>query len=385
MDSVKYYLKILNSGFMAMDPFTGELKAYIGGNDFRFFQYDHTVSRRQVGSTFKPVVYLAALEAGIPPDTYFPNEKKVYEDYNNWSPENSHDDYSGYYTMEGALAKSINTIAVDVLIQTGISNVVDLAQKMGIKSELPEYPSLALGTASVSLEEMVCVFSEIANGGKKVKPYYLKSIESNEGMMLEKFENVQSQEQLASPENCRILTHMLKAVINGGTGSAIRNVWGINADFAGKTGTTQDQADGWFIGMTPNLVAGAWVGGEDPSIHFRTLGSGAGGQTALPIVGHFYKQVLNNSKFRKLGSSYFDAPSEESLAMIAIPPYRDMLEVTKRGFFRDLFGGKTREEREELKLREKAPEKTQEAKADEKPARKPFWKSMKEVFKKKKQ
>jgi len=321
VDSIKYYLKILNSGFMAMDPNTGNLKAYIGGNDFRFFQYDHTLSKRQVGSTFKPIVYLAALEAGITPNTYFANEKKVYEEYNNWSPENSHEDYTGFYSMEGALAKSINTIAVDVMIKAGISNVVDLARRMGINSDLPEYPSLALGTASVSLEEMVCVFAEIANGGKKVEPYCLKSIESNEGTMLEKFENKQSFEQLASNENCRILTQMLKSVVNEGTGTAIRNVWGIDTDFAGKTGTTQDQADGWFIGMTPQLVAGAWVGGEDPSIHFRNLGSGAGGQTALPIVGSFFSQVLNNNKFQKLKNSYFSLPSEESLAMLSIPPY----------------------------------------------------------------
>lgn len=384
MDSIQHYLKILNSGFMAMDPYSGELKAYIGGNDFRYFQYDHTISKRQIGSTFKPVVYLAALEAGIPADTYFPNEKKVYEEYNDWAPENSHDDYTGFYTMEGALAKSINTIAVDVMIQAGISNVVDLAKRMGIKSELPAYPSLALGTASVSLEEMVCVFSEIVNGGMKIKPYYLKSIESNEGVMLEKFDNIQSKEQLANPENCRIMTHMLRAVVNGGTGSAIRNVWGIDADFAGKTGTTQDQADGWFIGMTPTLVAGAWVGGEDPSVHFRTLGAGAGGQTALPIVGHFYKQVLSNGKFRKMTNSHFESPSEESLAMMAIPPYRDMLEVERKGFFRDLFGGKTREEKEELRQREQLEEpaaRTEEKKSE----KKPFWKSMKEVFKKKKQ
>lgn len=383
MDSIKHYLKILNSGFMAMDPYSGELKAYIGGNDFTYFQYDHTVSKRQVGSTFKPVVYLAALEAGISPDTYFPNEQKVYQEYDGWTPRNSHDDYTGFYTMEGALAKSINTIAVDVMLQAGISNVADLARRMGIKSDLPEYPSLALGTASVSLEEMVCLFSEIINGGRKVKPYYLVSIESNDGTMLEKYENIQPDEQLATPENCRILTYMLRSVVNGGTGSAIRNVWGIDADFAGKTGTTQDQADGWFIGGTPTLVAGAWVGGEDPSIHFRTLGAGAGGQTALPIVGHFYKQVLSNSKFRKLRTAHFESPSEESLAMMAIPPYRDMMEVEKRGFLRDLFGGKTREEREELKLREKAQE--QAAKPEEKAERKPFWKSMKEVFKKKKQ
>jgi len=387
MDSIQYYLKILNTGFMAMDPSSGELKAYIGGNDFRYFQYDHTISKRQIGSTFKPIVYLAALEAGILPDTYFPNEKKVYEEYDNWSPENSHDDYTGFYSMEGALAKSINTIAVDVLIQTGISNVIDLAKRMGINSELPQYPSLALGTASVSLEEMVCIYAEIINGGRKIKPYYLKSIESNKRVMLEKFDNIQSHEQLASSENCRIITQMLKSVVNEGTGSAIRTKWGIDCAFAGKTGTTQDQADGWFIGMTPTLVAGAWVGGEDPSIHFRTLGTGAGGHTALPIVGQFFSQILNNSKFQSLKNTSFASPSEESLAMMAIPPYREMLEV-KGGFFRNLFGGKNRQEKEELKSKEiikNQQTNTPEAKPVDQPTKKPFWKSMKEAFKKKNQ
>ena len=387
MDSIQYYLKILNTGFMAMDPSSGELKAYIGGNDFRYFQYDHTISQRQIGSTFKPIVYLAALEAGILPDTYFPNEKKVYEEYDNWSPENSHDDYTGFYSMEGALAKSINTIAVDVLIQTGISNVIDLAKRMGINSELPEYPSLALGTASVSLEEMVCIYAEIINGGRKIKPYYLKSIESNKRVMLEKFDNIQSHEQLASSENCRIITQMLKSVVNEGTGSAIRTKWGIDCAFAGKTGTTQDQADGWFIGMTPTLVAGAWVGGEDPSVHFRTLGTGAGGHTALPIVGQFFSQILNNSKFQSLKNTSFASPSEESLAMMAIPPYREMLEV-KGGFFRNLFGGKNRQEKEELKSKEiikNQQTNTPEAKPVDQPTKKPFWKSMKEAFKKKNQ
>ena len=384
MDSVQYYLKILNAGFMAMDPYSGELKAYIGGNDFRYFQYDHTVSKRQVGSTFKPIVYLAALEAGISPDTYFPNEQKVYEQYDNWSPENSHDDYTGFYSMEGALSKSINTIAVDVLMRTGISNVVDLANRMGIDSELPAYPSLALGVASVSLEEMVCVYSEIVNGGRKVKPYYLKSIESNKGELLEKFDNIQSDEQLAQTENCRMITHMLQSVVNDGTGSTIRSVWGIDSDFAGKTGTTQDQADGWFIGMTPTLVAGAWVGGEDPSIHFRTLGTGAGGHTALPIVGEFFSQILHQSKFQNMRSSTFEQPSEENLAKLDVLPYREILEV--KGVFRNLFGNKNKRQKDELMQKENTPKeepKKEEAKAADQPDKKPFWQSMKEIFKKK--
>lgn len=386
IDSIKHYLKILNTGFMAMDPHSGELKAYIGGNDFRYFKYDHTVSKRQVGSTFKPVVYLAALEAGISPDTYFPNEQKVYADYDNWSPKNSHDDYTGFYSMQGALAKSINTIAVDVLMQTGISNVVDLANRMGIESELPEYPSLALGSASVSLQEMVCIYAEFVNGGRKVNPYYLISIESNSGEMLEKFENIQPDEQLAQPENCRIITHMLRSVIDEGTGNAIRSKWGITSDFAGKTGTTQDQADGWFIGMTPSLVAGAWVGGEDPSVHFRTLGAGAGGHTALPIVGQFYSQVMSKSKFKNLKYSTFEQPSDESLAMLGVLSYREVLEITRKGFIHDLFGKKDQTSSGELVKKENAAQdqtKSEDAKQTDPKAKKPFWQSMKEVFKKK--
>lgn len=383
LDSIKYYLKILNTGFMALDPYSGELKAYIGGNDFRYFQYDHTISRRQVGSTFKPIVYLAALEAGISPDTYFANERKVYEEYDNWSPENSHDDYTGYYSMEGALSKSINTIAVEALMQTGISNVVDLAKRMGIDSELPEYPSLALGTASVSLQEMVCAYAEIVNGGRKITPYYLKAIESNSGQVLEEFQNIQPDEQVASPENCRIMTQMLKSVVNDGTGSAIRSVWGIDSEFAGKTGTTQDQADGWFVGMTPTLVAGAWVGGEDPSIHFRTLGTGAGGHTALPIVGQFFSQILRQSKFQDMKYATFNSPSEESLAMMNIPPYREILEVGIRGIIRDLFGKK--DNHQDIKTSRQKPEDrtTVESDKPEEKEKKPFWQKMKEIFKKK--
>jgi penicillin-binding protein 1A len=385
IDSIQYYLKILNTGFMAMDPASGELKAYIGGNDFRFFKYDHTKAKRQVGSTFKPIVYLGALEAGISPDTYFANEKKVYEAYDNWSPENSHDDYTGYYSMEGALAKSINTIAVEVLMQAGISNVVDLAKRMGIDSDLPEYPSLALGSASVSLEEMVCVYSEIVNGGRKVTPYYLKSVESNSGKVLEEFQNIQPDEQVAQTENCRIITQMLKSVVNDGTGSNIRSVWGIDSEFAGKTGTTQDQADGWFIGMTPTLVAGAWVGGEDPSVHFRSLGEGAGGRTALPIVGQFFSQILHSGKFQNMRFSTFDSPSEESIALLDIPPYREVMEVGLRGFMHNLFGKKDDKKESELKTQEKPV--SDQTKDDKKPAaepeKKPFWQSMKEIFKKK--
>jgi len=178
---------------------------------------------------------------------------------------------------------------------------------------------------------------------------------------------------------------MLKSVVNDGTGSTIRSVWGIDSEFAGKTGTTQDQADGWFIGMTPTLVAGAWVGGEDPSIHFRSLGEGAGGRTALPIVGQFYSQILRKSKYQNMKFSSFQSPSEETLAMMNIPPYREIIEVGVRGFIRDLFGKKETNPNYDLNKQVKpvAEPTTEEAKPTPETEKKPFWQSMKEIFKKK--
>jgi penicillin-binding protein 1A len=178
---------------------------------------------------------------------------------------------------------------------------------------------------------------------------------------------------------------MLKSVVNDGTGSNIRSVWGIDSEFAGKTGTTQDQADGWFIGMAPGLVAGAWVGGEDPSVHFRSLGEGAGGRTALPIVGQFFSQILHSGKFQNMRYSAFNSPSEESLALLNIPPYREVLEVGLRGFIHDLFRKKEDKKESELKTSKKpeSEKATEEKKPASEPEKKPFWQSMKEIFKKK--
>jgi len=161
--------------------------------------------------------------------------------------------------------------------------------------------------------------------------------------------------------------------------------WGIDSEFAGKTGTTQDQADGWFIGMTPTLVAGAWVGGEDPSIHFGSLGEGAGGHTALPIVGQFYSQILHQSKFQKIRNGSFELPSEENLALMNIPPYREIIEVGLKGFIHNLFGKKDDQRKSDLKMQDRSTQEPakQEAKPVAETEKKPFWQSMKEIFKKK--
>ncbi|HCE57173.1 MAG TPA: hypothetical protein DER09_05050, partial [Prolixibacteraceae bacterium] len=219
LDSIKHYLKFLNVGFVAVEPKTGALKAWVGGIDFRFYKYDHVTAPRQTGSAFKPVAYLAALENGILPDKYYPNVQKIYDDYDDWSPRNSHDDYGGYYTMKGALAKSLNTVSVEVLLDAGIANTIDLAKNLGIDAELPEYPSLALGVASVSLKDMVEAYAAIVNDGIPHETRYLVEISDKNGKVLEKFKYESAEDQVASAENCRAVVNMMQAVVNEGTGS----------------------------------------------------------------------------------------------------------------------------------------------------------------------
>ncbi len=378
LDSVKHYAKLLNTGFIAVDPHAGDLKAWVGGIDFRFFKYDHVTAPRQTGSTFKPFVYLAALENGVEPDEYFPNEQKVYEEYDNWSPRNSHDEYEGYYSMKGALAQSINTVSVEVLMEAGIENAIDIAHDLGISSDLPDYPSLALGVASISLKELVEAYAGIVNDGVPVKTHYLSEIADNEGAALETFSYEAPNEPVVSPENCRALIQMMEAVVNGGTGRAIRTVYHIPGDFAGKTGTTQNNSDGWFIGLTPDLVAGCWVGANDPRVHFRSTTYGQGAYMALPIVGKFYSKTYNDSKFASLKNNRFALPGPELLAQVNVQEYREMLTLKDRFYdLVDIF----KSEKEDKNLQQKQkPERESPSKQQD---NKSLWGKIKGIFKKK--
>ena len=374
LDSVKHYLRYLNTGFLAVEPSTGALKAWVGGIDFRFFKYDHVNSVRQVGSTYKPFVYLSALENGVSPFDYFPNEKKVYTDYNDWSPSNSHGDYKGFYSMEGALAQSLNTVAVDVLMKTGIDEVIETSRELGLEADLPEFPSLALGVASISLKDLLFAYATLLNGGVRVEPNYLTSISNNKGTRLEEFMRTPAKPTKLNAVNCQIITHMMESVINEGTGRSIRSVYNIEGDFAGKTGTTQDQSDGWFVGMSPELVVGCWVGAEDPGVHFRTITYGQGAYMALPIVGKFYHKLYSDSRYRKMQYASFPKLDQELLADLNIPRYREMFEIEREdGFINRLFAGKSKDER----LKEvRQP--------SEKKNKKKIWESIKDIFKKKK-
>lgn len=376
LDSLKHYLKLLNAGFLAIEPNSGFLKAWVGGIDYRFFQYDHVLSPRQTGSAFKPFVYLSALEQGVQPNRYFENKHRIYRKYNHWAPRNSHDEYGGYYTMKGALSKSLNTVSVDVLLETGIKNTINMAAELGISADMPDYPSLALGVASVSLKEMVEAYAGIVNDGMPVKTNYLVKIEDNAGNLLEEFSFNRSTKSVVAPENCRTVIQMMKAVVETGTGRGIKNIYKIPGDFAGKTGTTQNNSDGWFIGITPNLVTGCWVGADDPRVHFRTTTYGQGAYMALPIVGKFFSKTYKDPKFQTYKNLTFQLPEPQLLAMLNTTDFKEVMEVEKRAFdLAQIFSKKKKDE----ELKKVSREEVEEAKKN-----KGVWKLIKNIFKKKK-
>jgi penicillin-binding protein 1A len=312
IDSIKYYAKLLQSGFLAMDPHNGQIKAWVGGDDFGYFQYDHVTAKRQVGSTFKPIVFANALEQGVSPCDYFRNDKKVYDEYGGWSPENAEDEYGGKYSLRGALAHSVNVVSVDVLLQAGIDRTVRLAHNMGIESEIPEVPSIALGVADISLLEMVRAYCTFPNGGRKTEAVFITRIEDRSGKVIYRAPEQKEGKQIISRQSAYYMNQMLKAVVNEGTASALRGEYHFREEIAGKTGTTQSQADGWFIGFSPNLVAGVWVGAESPSVHFNSISYGQGAHMALPIWGLFFQKVKADKHTKHYISGTFPYSSDLS-------------------------------------------------------------------------
>ncbi len=314
MDSIIHYHSLLNAGFLATDPKTGQVRAWVGGINHEHLQYDHVKATRQAGSVFKPILYTSAVQNGYTPCSFIENEKVVFANHENWSPNNADAKYGGWYTLKGGLANSVNTVAAQLIQQVGTEEVVDLAQKMGIESEITNTPSLALGATNVHLMELAEVYGVFANRGNRVALHYLLKIEDKEGNVLyddKESERVRSTE-IFSEDVADQMTKMMEAVIDSGTARSIRYRFGINAKIAGKTGTTQHQADGRFVGFTPNVVATAWVGGMDRRVRFRSLRLGSGGHTALPIWARFYKKMSKDADFKSWEKSEF-APVSDTL------------------------------------------------------------------------
>ncbi len=307
LDSVRYYFTLLNTGFMAMNHNNGYIKAWVGGIDFLHFKYDHILSKRQVGSTFKPIVYSAAVEDGIQPCTFFPNREVTIQD---WSPKNADGSYGGYYTLTGGLTYSANVIAAQLIEKVGIQKTIDMASKLGVTASLPREFGISLGAAEVSLYDMMKVYASIANGGKKSDPVAVLKIEDRYGHVIYDYEKTiesTTRTQVIDSTTAYKVSRMLQSVIVYGTGNALRSQYCRHCDFGGKTGTTQNHADGWFISYNPELVTGVWVGGKSPAVRFRSMAYGSGAKLALPIVGQFWYRLSIDPAFAKITQTKFKA------------------------------------------------------------------------------
>lgn len=344
-DSVAWAIQQLQVGFLAVDPVNGHVLAWVGGTNYKFFQYDHVLSKRQVGSTFKPFVYATALEEGYDPCDYISNERRVYKRYDDWSPANSDGNHDGYYSLQGALIHSVNTITAELTVDVGAHDVADLAHKAGIESALPDVPSLGLGTANLSLFEMVQAYTAFANYGNGTELQSLLRIEDANGRVLYEAQPVRMRDAAFEERTARLMVHMLHGVVERGTARSLKEVFGIKTQLAGKTGTTQNNADGWFIGFSPGLVAGAWVGADNPGIRFRSMVLGQGAHTALPIFGRFMQRIEQSSFYRGIGRRSFYPLPDELISKTDCPDYS--LEDPDLNFFERLFGGKDKKEERE--------------------------------------
>lgn len=330
LDSIRYYKHFLQSGLMAMEPQTGSIKAWVGGINYKYFQYDHVgQGARQVGSTFKPFVYATAIEQlNMSPcdsilDGPFMIRKGEHNVTEDWEPRNSDQKYRGMVTLKRALANSINTVSAKLIDKTGPEAVVELTHKLGVTSEIPAQPSIALGAVEITVQDMVAAYSTFANQGVYVKPQFLTKIEDKSGVVL--YEPVPESHDVLNKDIAFAVIKLLEGVTEGGSGERLRTEGGGNGDnrwtgypymfknpIAGKTGTTQNQSDGWFVGMVPNLVTGVWVGCEDRSARFKSLTYGQGATAALPVWGYFMKKCYEDETLN-VSKENFDRPSNLSI------------------------------------------------------------------------
>ncbi len=311
MDSIRYYKFFLQAGLMSMDPHSGYVKAYVGGIDYRFFQYDHVkLSKRQVGSTFKPFLYTLAMQEGESPCARYPNVQPVIDLGNGqvWAPESASDERRGQMvTLKWALANSNNWVSGQLIKKYSPKAVVSMAHKMGVTSDIPAVYSIALGSCDLSLYEMVGAMSVFANKGIFNEPIFITRIEDKNGNLLQSF-NPKSREAI-SEETAFLMVTLMKGVVEVGTGVRLRYKYGLTNPIAGKTGTTQNQSDGWFMGITPDLVSGIWVGCEDRAAHFRSITLGQGANMALPIWAIFMQKIYSDPGLH-LSQRDFDPPKK---------------------------------------------------------------------------
>ena len=330
LDSIKYYKKILQSGFMSMEPQTGYVRAWVGGLDYRYFKYDHVKDgKRQVGSTFKAFLYTLAMQEGYSPCYKVPNVRVTIPlppPQPPWSPENADGKYGGIYTLKYGLAESVNCLSAYLMKQFGPQAMIDVARKMGISSPIDPVPSICLGTNDVSVYEMVGAYATFVNKGVWTEPIYWTRIEDKNGNVLQ--EKVPRKVEAISEETAYLMIDLLEGVVQFGTGMRLRGQYNFTNPMAGKTGTTQNQSDGWFMGLTPGLVSGCWVGCEDRIVHFRSLEQGQGARTAMPIWALYMKKVYAD-KSLGITQGDFEKPSQPISVELDCDKYRQPGEEKK--------------------------------------------------------
>ena len=337
IDSIRYYKHFLRAGMMSMNPKNGHVMAWVGGIDFRNFQYDHVMlSKRQIGSTFKPFLYATAIDqlklspCDMLPDLIHCIEPYKYGNPESWCPTNSSDKYGGMRTLSNALANSKNTISAQLIDKVGPRPVANLARNLGVSSNIPNVPAIALGTPDLSVYEMVGAYGAFANKGIYVKPIMVTKIEDKNGTIV--YQSKPETRDVLSEESSYVTLKLLEGVTKFGSGARLRHdipedernyvyknvVTGYPYKFdnaiAGKTGTTQNQSDGWFIGMVPNLVTGVWVGGEDRSVHFKEIAYGQGATMSLPIWGLFMKKCYEDEELQ-VSKEDFEEPEVLSIEL----------------------------------------------------------------------
>jgi penicillin-binding protein 1A len=326
IDSILYFKRFLHSGFMAMDPITGYVKAYVGGINFKYFKYDHvTQGKRQAGSTFKPFLYILAIQEGYSPCYKVPNVSVKFDIADSvWIPRSLSDphDLGQERTLRWGLARSENNISAWLVKRFKPQPIADIAYKMGIKSYIDPVPPMIYGTSDMSVEEMVASYATLANEGIYTEPVYVTRIEDKNGNILATFHPERS--EAISEQTAYLMLKLMQGVTSlnlgegyrrAGTAASLRyGEFGFTAEIAAKTGTTQNYSDGWFIGITPKIVAGAWVGCEDRSVHFNGS-TGAGTSSALPIWGYFMKQVYGNSSLGVTQDDLFNAPENSNIVL----------------------------------------------------------------------
>ena len=319
MDSILHYKYLLQTGMMSMDPQTGFVKAWVGGIDHHYFKYDHVKeAKRQVGSTFKPFVYATAIDQhNYSPCLTVPNVQVIFEKESwgleeDWIPRNSGEKYGGELNLKDALANSVNTVTAYLMKQVGPRKVRKMARAMGLKSTIPPAPSICLGTPDVSVYEMVGAYGTFANKGVYTSPIFLNRIEDKNGVVLDEFSPITK--EVLNEEKAYVMLNLMQGVTTRGSGVRLRWKYGFKNQIAGKTGTTQNQSDGWFMGVVPNLVTGVWTGAEDRAVHFRSITLGQGANMALPIWGEYMTRVY---KDKDLGISKedFEEPNRLSIEL----------------------------------------------------------------------